>query len=109
MWPVLLRRSHNLPQLIVRPTGSIIQYIDADRDSVAAAVDLKADFVVTGSLRQSSDRVKVSVQMVSPDERSVWADQFEEQLTHIFSVEDSISERVAAALALRLHPIKNSR
>jgi tetratricopeptide (TPR) repeat protein len=43
------------------------------------------------------------VQMVSPDQqRSVWADQFEEEFTHSFSVEDSISERVAAALALRL-------
>jgi DNA-binding winged helix-turn-helix (wHTH) protein/Flp pilus assembly protein TadD len=101
----LITRLSNLPQLIVRPTSSILKYIDGHRDPAAVAVDLKADFVVTATLRQSSDRVRVTVQMVSPDQqRSVWADQFEEQFTHIFSVEDSISERVAAALALKLTP-----
>jgi TolB-like protein/Tfp pilus assembly protein PilF len=99
----LITRLSNLTQLIVRPTSSILKYLDGDRDPAAIAAELNADFVITGSLRQSSDRVRVTVQMVSPvQQRSVWADHFEEEFTHIFSVEDSISERVAAALALKL-------
>ena len=99
----LITRLSNLTQLIVRPTSSILKYIDTDPEPAAVGVELRADFVITGSLRQSNDRVRVTVQMVSPDQqRSIWADQFEEEFTHIFSVEDSISERVAAALALKL-------
>lgn len=99
----LITRLSNLAQIVVRPTSSILKYADGNRDAAAVASELNADFVISGSLRQANDRVRVTVQMVSPDQqRSVWADHFEEKFTHIFSVEDSISERVAAALALKL-------
>ena len=99
----LITRLSNLTQIVVRPTSSILKYADGDRDPIAVASELRVDFVVSGSLQQASERVRVTVQMVSPNEqRSIWADYFEETLTHIFSVEDSISERVAAALALKL-------
>jgi TolB-like protein/Flp pilus assembly protein TadD len=101
----LITRLSNLAQIVVRPTSSILRYADGNHDAPAVASELNADFVISGSLRQADDRVRVTVQMVSPDQqRSVWADHFEEKFTNIFSVEDSISERVAAALALKLTP-----
>jgi TolB-like protein len=99
----LITRLSNLAQIVVRPTSSILKYADGNRDAAAVASELNADFVISGSLRQANDRVRVTVQLVSPDQRrSVWADHFEEKFTNIFSVEESISERVAAALALKL-------
>jgi TolB-like protein/tetratricopeptide (TPR) repeat protein len=99
----LIARLSNLNQIIVRPTNSILRYAGGKRDPMEIAAELKVDFVISGSLQQAGDRVRVTVQMVSPDQhRSVWADHFEETFTHIFSVEDSISARVAAALALKL-------
>jgi len=99
----LITRLSNLTQIVVRPTSSILKYADTDRDPVSIASELKVDFVLSGSLQQANKQIRVTVQMVSPNEqRLVWADHFEEDFTHIFLVEDSISERVAAALALQL-------
>jgi tetratricopeptide (TPR) repeat protein len=64
---------------------------------------LKVDFVISGSVRRDSERVRVTVQLVSTQaEAALWADKFDEGFTDIFGVEDSISERVTAALSLRL-------
>jgi len=99
----LITRLSNLTQIVVRPTSSILRYVDGDRDPVAIAGELSVDFVVSGSLQQAGEQVRVTVQMVSPTEqRSVWADRFEETFTNIFLLEDSISARIAAALALKL-------
>jgi TolB-like protein len=100
---IINTRLSNLTQIVVRPTSSILKYVDVNRDPVAVASELKVDFVVSRSLQQASKQVRVTVQMVSPNEqRPVWDDHFEEAFTHVFSVEDSISGRVATALVLKL-------
>src|SRR5262245_57519325 len=99
----LITRLSNLTQIVVRPTSSILKYVGVDRDPISIASELKVDFVVSGSLQQAGEQVRVTVQVVSPNEqRTVWADHFEEAFTDVFSVEDSISGRVATALALKL-------
>lgn len=99
---VITRLSH-LTQLVVRPTSAILPYAGSSKDLSTIARELRVDYVISGSIQQVGEHVRVTVQMVSPDQpRSIWADQFDEQFTHLFVVEDSLSERVAAALALSL-------
>ncbi len=98
----LITRLSSLPQLIVRPTTSIVRYQSDERGAAEIGVELGTDYVISGSLQQVSDKVRVTVQMVDlQDSRLTWADHFEETAVHIFAVEDSISEKIAAALALK--------
>ena len=61
------------------------------------------DAVLDGTVQKSGERIRVTVRLLSAaDGQQLWADKFEEEFTDIFSVEDSISERVAAALAVTL-------
>ncbi|HEV8553851.1 MAG TPA: hypothetical protein VGR65_10790, partial [Casimicrobiaceae bacterium] len=54
-------------------------------------------------IQRSGDRIRVSARLVSVDDgKQLWAGQFDEQMTDIFAVQDSISQRVAMALALKL-------
>jgi TolB-like protein len=103
MADALITRLSNLPQIVVRPTASIFKYAGDDRDPADIAPELRVDFIISGSVQHVVERVRVTVQMLSPDQRRcVWADQFEEKFTHIFSMEDSVSSRVATALAPKL-------
>ncbi len=110
----VITRLSNLSQLVVRPTSAILTYAGSSQDLTAVARTLKVDYVITGSIQQAGEHVRVTVQMISADEqRSLWADQFDEKFTHLFAVEDSLSTRVAAALALNLtsaqkHSFKHS-
>src|SRR6185295_17495899 len=49
------------------------------------------------------EQIRVTIQLISVcDRNSLWVDKFDENLTGIFEIQDSISERVIAALALKL-------
>jgi adenylate cyclase len=56
--------------------------------------------VLDGSIQRVADRIRVRVRLVrAEDGRTLWAETFDEKLSDIFAVQDSISERVAGALA----------
>lgn len=99
----LITRLSTIRRIRVRPTSAVLRYVGLMPDPVVAGRDLGVDSVLEGSIQSSDERIRVTVQIVSAhDGASLWAGKFDEKLTDIFSVEDSISEQVAAALMLRL-------
>jgi tetratricopeptide (TPR) repeat protein len=68
-----------------------------------AGRDLGVDFVIDGSLRRIGNRLRVTSQLLSVKEGATrWAEQFDEESTDVLQIEDSISEKVAAALLPQL-------
>ncbi|MEP1206487.1 MAG: tetratricopeptide repeat protein [Rhizobiaceae bacterium] len=64
---------------------------------------LEANYVVTGSLRKSGTRVRISVQVVDADtEFSVWMERFDRDLVDIFELQDEIAETVSARIDAEL-------
>jgi len=103
MADALITRLSCLPQIVVRPTASILRYADDPRDPLVIASELRVDFVLSGSIQHIGERVRITAQVINlSEQRSVWAEHFEERLTHIFALEDSISSRIVAALALKV-------
>jgi eukaryotic-like serine/threonine-protein kinase len=99
----LITRLSNIRQVIVRPTSAVRKYTGLEQDPVAAGRELNVDLVLDGSMQKAGERIAVRVRLVSvPDGKPLWAGQFDEKLADIFSVQDSISSKVAAALALTL-------
>ena len=64
---------------------------------------LEANYVVTGSVRKSGSRVRISVQVVDADsEFSVWMERFDRDLVDIFELQDEIAETVTARIDAEL-------
>ena len=92
-----------LRRIIVRPTGTIIKYGREERDPLAAGKDLGVDLVLEGSIQRSGERMRITARLLHVRDGSpVWADQFHEDLLDIFSVQSSISVRIAEAVTLKL-------
>src|SRR5438034_5995055 len=103
MADTLIARLSNSRQIVVRPTGAVRRYGGLEQDPLAAGRALNVEAVLDGHIQRSGDRIRVSARLVSVDDgKQLWAGQFDEQMTDIFAVQDSISQRVAAALALKL-------
>src|SRR5437667_5355549 len=103
MADTLIARLSNNRQIVVRPTGAVRRYGGLEQDPLAAGRALNVEAVLDGHIQRSGDRIRVSARLVSVDDgKQLWAGQFDEQMTDIFTVQDSISQRVAAALALKL-------
>ena len=99
----VITKLSNLRQLPVRPTDVVIRYADPKVDPMQAARELGVDSLLSGKIQTSGNRIRVTVQLVRVrDGRPLWAQTFDENFTGIFAVEDSISERVAQALAVTL-------
>jgi TolB-like protein/DNA-binding winged helix-turn-helix (wHTH) protein len=103
MADTLIARLSNSREIVVRPTGAVRRYGGLEQDPLAAGRALDVEAVLDGHIQRSGDRIRVSARLVSVDDgKQLWAGQFDEQMTDIFAVQDSISQRVAMALALKL-------
>ncbi len=99
----LITRLSNVQRLIVRPTSSVLRCCGAAVDPFIAGKDLGVDFIIEGSVRRAGSRLRVTTQLLSVHEAATWwMEQFDEDSTDVLQIEDSISERVAAALLPRL-------
>jgi TolB-like protein len=71
---------------------------------------LKADFVVTGSVRRSADRIRIALRLSDAKSgEALWAERYDRQISELFSLQDEISELVAAAIPRQLEVEINVR
>ena len=92
-----------LQQLVVVPMGTVFRYSGRNNDTLAIGRKLGVEAVLDGTIQRAGERVRVTVQLHSlNDGKTLWSGRFDERFTDIFAVQDSISEQVASALALRI-------
>lgn len=90
---------------VVASLSSVRRYTAIDRDPIAAGRELGVQFVLDGSLHLRGNRMRVTARLVNVgDGSSLWSQTFNEQFTDVFAVQDTIAEKAAVALALRLSP-----
>lgn len=103
MADALIIRLSNSRELVVRPLSSVRRYTGLDQDAQRAGSELGVASVLDGSIQRSADRIRVTARLTSvADGSSLWVGKFDENFTDVFSVQDSISQRVAVALKLGL-------
>ena len=91
---------------------SSFSYRDKDLDVKRICDELKADFVVEGSVRVAEQRARITVQLISgDDQRHVWAEKYDIELSQIFSVQDQVTQSVAATVVpkIELHELEAAR
>jgi DNA-binding winged helix-turn-helix (wHTH) protein/TolB-like protein/Flp pilus assembly protein TadD len=90
-------------RLRVRPLAAVRRFNSPEIDPVEAGRQLGVEAVLDGGVQIADGRVRVSAKLVRvKDGEQLWAGQFDENLTDIFSVQDSISEKVSQALSIPL-------
>lgn len=99
----LITRLSNVQRLTVRPTASVLPFQSQNVDPFSAGRNLRVEYVIDGNIRRTSDRVRVSIQLLKISaETTLWAGNFDEKFTDILELEDSISEKVTKALIPQL-------
>lgn len=110
MADALITRLSNLKNLTVRPTSAVIKYTAANSDLAGIGRELNVQTVLDGRVQRAGDRMRVTVQLIrTEDGKPLWAERFDEQSVDIFALEDSVSQKVARALALQLTAAESSR
>jgi len=100
MADTLITQLSQTDQVLVRPISAVRKYADPAQDAVAAGKALSVESVLDGRIQQDGDRLRVTVSLLRvSDGTTIWTDKFDSKFTDIFAVQDSISQKVAAALS----------
>lgn len=103
MADTLITTLSNLDEITVRPTSAVRKYTALDQDALAAGREQGVDAVLEGSIQKVDDRIRVTVRLLRvKDGVQLWTDTIDQNSVDIFTIQDSISERIAATLALKL-------
>ena len=87
-------------ELFVIDRLSTLAYRDRPVTSAEAARELSVRYILEGSVQKAGDRIRVSVQLVDGAEnRQLWAETYDRQLTDIFAVQDEITGTIIGTLA----------
>ena len=74
-------------------------------DIAQIAKQLKASYVLEGSVRKAGGRVRITAQLIEVSkDNQVWAERYDRDLSDIFALQDEISEAIVKALKLRILP-----
>jgi DNA-binding winged helix-turn-helix (wHTH) protein/TolB-like protein len=96
-------RLSTLPGLAVLSTGSVLRYAGDARDPAAAGRELRADWVVDGTLQRRGDQLRATARLLhSADGRAVWSGSFDARDGSVFETQDQIAGRIHQALASSL-------
>ena len=106
----LINKISSSDEIIVRPFSSVRRYRSLEQDSMQAGQELGVDSVLEGSIQTVGEQIRISARLIrARDGKQLWSGKFDEKFTDIFSVQDSISERVLAALDLKLNSTLRKR
>ena len=110
MADTLITRLGSVGQLRVRPLSAVRKYAAGEQDAVAAGREQRVDAVLDAHIQKAGETVRVTVRLVRvADEAALWADRFDIPMGGIFAVQDTVAERVAAALMVHLSGDEKAR
>ena len=82
-------------------SNSMSQNAMPDIDAIQASQG--ADFLVTGNIRRSETRIRISARLADTRTRkAIWAEHYDRPIADLFDVQDEVAEMVAATVTRQL-------
>ena len=86
-----------------RPT--VLAFRDKPVTPVQIGQQLKAAFVLTGTLRRAGNRLRITTQLVDTHtDFPMWSERYDREMKDVFEVQDEIARKIAEALRVTLSP-----
>jgi len=103
----LISRLAEIRSIAVPSRTSVDRYRETVLSSRDIARELDVDYILEGSVRHSSDRVLITVQMIDgATDNHVWVQDFDRELTvaNLFDIQRNVAQKVAKLLRTQLEP-----
>ena len=91
--------------LSVRSRSSTERYKDTDKTSKIIGEELHANFIIEGSIALEKNEIKVWIQLILAEtDEHLWANEYQEEMSDIFTVQSEIAKDIARELKVVLTP-----
>src|SRR3984893_10888570 len=99
-----------IPDLVVISRNTAFTYRNKPVDSRQMGRELHVRYLLQGSVRRSSNRVRVNTQLIDTEsDTHVWADRFDHATEDLLALQDDVTGQIAIALDLELVRVEASR
>jgi serine/threonine protein kinase/Flp pilus assembly protein TadD len=86
-----------------RPT--VLAFRDKQVTPQQIGQQLRAAYVLTGSLRRAGNRLRITTQLVDTQtDFPMWSERYDREMKDVFEVQDEIARKIAEALRVTLSP-----
>ena len=86
-----------------RPT--VLAFRDRQVTPQQIGQQLRAAYVLTGTLRRAGNRLRINAQLVDTQtDFPLWSERFDREMKDVFEVQDEIARKIAEALRVTLSP-----
>lgn len=97
-------------ELTVIAYGAVLPFRNKELPLAEIGRALNARYLVSGSIRRAGARVRVTVQLNDAvSSTQLWSEQYDDELSDIFAVQERIARRIAGTLASSLQQIALQR
>jgi serine/threonine protein kinase/tetratricopeptide (TPR) repeat protein len=95
----------NIRDLKVFPRPAMLPYRDKSVTAPQVGQELKASYVLGGSLRRAGNRLRITAQLVETHSgHTLWAQRYDREMADVFEVQDEIARSIAQAFRINLSP-----
>jgi serine/threonine protein kinase/Flp pilus assembly protein TadD len=95
----------NIRDLKVFPRPAMLPYRDKSVTAPQVGQELKASYVLGGSLRRAGNRLRITAQLVETlSGHTLWAQRYDREMADVFEVQDEIARSIAQAFRINLSP-----
>jgi TolB-like protein/DNA-binding winged helix-turn-helix (wHTH) protein len=100
----------NRDRLTVVARSSVAKYKGTNLAAKEIGKELNADYLLQGTVRRSSDRVRITVQLVEvQDQTDLWTESYDRQLKDLLAVQDSVVQSIASQIHIALTEEQKTR
>jgi TolB-like protein/DNA-binding winged helix-turn-helix (wHTH) protein/Tfp pilus assembly protein PilF len=100
----------NRDQLNVVARSSVAKYKGSNLAAKQIGKELNADYLVQGSVRRWSDRVRITVQLIQAhDQTDLWTESYDRELKDVLAVQDSVVQSIASQIHIALTEEQKTR
>lgn len=93
----------NPDRLTVISRLSVAKYKDSKLSASEIGKELKADYLVQGSVQRGSNRVRVRIELIhAQDQTDIWTESYDRELKDVLAVQDSIVRSIAGEIHIAL-------
>ncbi len=100
----------NRDRLTVVARSSVAKYKGTDLAAKEIGKELNADYLVQGSVRRSSDRVRITVQLIEArNQTDLWTESYDREVKDLLAVQDSVVQSIATQIHIALTEEQKTR
>lgn len=83
---------------------SVMQYRNSQKSLPEIAKELNVNYVVEGSVRKQNNQVLITAQLLNIDDEHLWADNYNEELTDAFKIQQDVAQKIVSQLKVYVSP-----